>query len=191
MPTFHSPDRVELEGAKLGDEEFCLIGRLIRACSLIEDSCQNYLSLLIRITPANLTILLGQMGINKKLSLAQNYASIRGKQEQERFNRLFDMQRTSEVLKCRNAVSHGYLLGRWPNGKWAFETNAMTGVDANDVASITVISFDTKDLKIYADWAEELAEKSSQDPYIQAQRKERQETPLLPSNKSQPKRKGP
>jgi hypothetical protein len=188
MPITHSSDHVELEATELGKGELYIIGRLIRACALIEDACHSYLSLVTRATPATLTILLGQLGINKKLSLAQNFAKIRGAEEEARFARLFDTQRLTEVLKCRNAAVHGFLLGRWPDGKWAFETTTLLGPDTNDHAAVATLSFSTVDLRLYTLWAEELAEQASAEPYIQAQRTERRGSPLRPSRKSQPKR---
>ena len=188
MPINHSPDHVELEAAQLGYQELYIIGRLIRACAQIENACHNYLSLVTNATPGTLIALLGQLGINKKLSMAQNFAQIRGPEEEARFARLFDTQRLSEVLKCRNAVVHGFLLGRWPTGKWAFETTTLMSPVATNWASVAAFSFSTVDLRLYTLWAEELAEQSGSDPYIQAQRQERQNSPLRPSRKSQPKR---
>ena len=189
MPITHSPETVELEAVELGDPEILAIGRLVRSCALIEDACHSYLSFVTKAATATITILLGQLGISKKLSLAQNFAKIRGPEEQETYAKLFDPERLAEVLRCRNAVVHGFLLGRWPSGKWAFETTTTTGGDEADTVSVTVISLSSNDLRAYAVWAADIASKASAHPYVVAQRKARQSTPLQPSRKNQQKKR--
>ena len=173
----------------MSDRDYRSIGRLVRSCSLIEDACHSYLGWVSKASGPTLTILLGQTGFSKKLALAETFAALRGAKETERFKRLFDLDRIREVFKCRNAVSHGFLLGQWPNGLFAFETTIASGSNEDGMASIVTYSFGSDDIALYADWAEELAAQASHDLYILEQRRERQQQSLLPSGKSQPKPK--
>ena len=189
MPIYHSPDNVELEPAELGDHELYLIGRLVRACALLEDACHNYLGYVVKVTPATLTLLIPKLGISSKLPMAGNFAALRGKEEQASFANHFDVNKIVETLKCRNAVVHGHILGRSRDGKWAFETTMVDPKsESENVASVTVMSFRTKDIELYAEWAEDLAKNAGSHPFVLEQRKERRWTALQPSKKSQPKR---
>lgn len=188
MPVFHSPETIELEPAEFGPDEYLAVGRLVRACAVIEDAATLFIASASNMTPALVSILIGQTAISKRLAMGKYLAAAKNAAAVTSYDKLFPAH-LKEVIDCRNAVCHGALMGRWPDGKWAFETTKTEAPSAEGVAVYLAYSFATGDIQGFARWAEEIAAATNADPGIRLLREARQRLALQPSRKSQPKPK--
>ena len=107
--------------AKIPDEVYTAMGKIIRAFAEIEDLILLYLCRLAETPESVITLLLGRTPVSAKLKLAQYLARSRGKETLALHKEIFTKE-FSDALKKRNAIAHGTLLGVDENGAYAFKT---------------------------------------------------------------------
>ena len=161
------------------------IGRLIRACSEIEDLLTLYLCELAQMKEGQFVILLGRTPVSKKVKLAKDFAEAHGPEEVDKFDRCFSNEQFKTIFAMRNAVAHGLLLGETDEGKIAFRLVDAVGWGELGQVSILVTSYAPEDFGIVAEMAEDGVPKLEAILKLQDQRAERRARPLDPHRKSQ------
>lgn len=187
MAVTYSSEFVPLQPATLGNPEFRAIGRIIRACAEIEDLVSLFIAKVAGMKEGTMVTVLGQTPISKKISIADYLAQMHDQEAAKHFRECFNDD-FNPVLKCRNAVAHGILLGRSDSGRWAFLT-AISEPAIPGSAVQNVISFTTSDLQDYAKAAELAASGFEWRLELKEQRAKRHGRPLLPHRKAQKKGK--
>lgn len=169
-------------------ELHCDMGRLIRACAEIEDIVGLYLCRLAHIGEAESIVLLGRSSASAKLRMAATIANAVGGETKTLHDRCFENDGFRGVIKCRNTVAHGLMLGLNDEGRLSFVTLDAAG--ANETAlSMTTISYDLRAFRECAEIAEASIPELERLLRLEAWRKTRRERPLLPHRKSQAKGK--
>jgi hypothetical protein len=164
------------------------IGRLIRACAEIEDIIGLHLNYLACIGEAESIILLGRLGAAAKLKMATTIAHMLGGEVQAVHDRCFDNEGFRGVMKCRNTVAHGLLLGVNDDGLLSFVTLDPAGGDEARL-SMNVISYDPRHIGECADMAENSIPELERLLKLEAWRQKRRSRDLLPHRKAQTKEK--
>ncbi len=139
----------ELKPYVLGAADLRAIGRIVRACAEIDDCMTAYLCHVARINEGQGLILLGKMAISGKKRMACTFAESHGPEELARFNSLFATPAYTEIMKCRNSVAHGILLGRTEAGHIAFRVSDMLP-PAGETATVQVNAYTSSGLASYA-----------------------------------------
>jgi hypothetical protein len=170
------------------DGHYQAIGRLLRACAAIEDCVTLFICGLFGITEGKANILLGLMPISQKLKVAGQAARGIGGDDAKLFNDWLDNEVLTTLLRCRNAMAHGILLGQSGDGELAFRTNSAIGIDVEQL-QLEVLVYDLEMLKNYAEVAERGASELPEALGLQSLLDKRLEQPLGPHPKSQPKKK--
>lgn len=187
MPIAYMQDGAELKPYVLGPADLRAIGRLVRACAEIDDCLTAYLCHVARINEGQALILLGKMPISGKKRMACTFAESHGPDELARFNSLFGTPEYSEIMKCRNSVAHGILLGRTPDGHIAFRVPDMLPSEG-DTATVQVNAYSASGLASYAHDAAALAESLRSFLNQQGTQERRRERGLRHHPKGQTKR---
>jgi len=180
--TYGSVER-QLKPAKLPLKTLTEIGRLVRACAEIEDIIDLHIATLAEISESKATILLGRTAVTRRLEIAKHLAMTREGAALAAHNHAFDAN-FAEILKCRNAVSHGKLLGSTPDG-FAFLT-ADTAAPTGTAAIRIVIVFTALAIRQYAMMAEGAIPALEKHLKVQASREARLLRPLSPRRKARP-----
>jgi hypothetical protein len=186
---------MEIEYSKTGSsikpftitaEIYADMGRLIRACAEIEDIISLHLCKLASIGEAESVVLLGRLGAAQKLKMATTLAHAIGGEAKATHDRCFDNDGFRDVIKCRNTVAHGLLLGMNDDGLLSFRTVDAAGADETAL-NLNVISYDPRAFGERADIAENSIGALERLLKLEAWRKERRTRELLPHRKSQAK----
>jgi hypothetical protein len=164
------------------------MARIIRACAEIEDIITLHLCQLARIGEAESVVLLGRVPVSTKLKMATVIADALGGEAAETHHRCFDSEAFKGLMRCRNTIAHGLLLGLNDEGGLAFRTIDVAGADETAL-NMNVISFNLEDFAPIAKSAEEAIPALERLLKLQAWRRERRERDLLPHRKSQAKAK--
>ena len=188
MPVEYSKTGSSIRPFTVSNDLFAEMGRIIRACSEIEDIIALHLCNLAKIGEAESLILLGRVPVSAKLRMAATIANAVGGEVATVHNRCFDNDDFKQLMKCRNTVAHGLLLGQNDEGGLAFRTVDPAGADAARL-NINVISWDIGAFGHFAEMAENSIPELERLLGLQAWRKRRREQDLLPHRKSQPKEK--
>lgn len=187
MPIAYTHEGAELKPYVLGAADLRAIGRLGRACAEIEDCLTAYLCHVAKISEGQALILLGKLPISGKKRISSTFAESHGSEELARFNSLFETPAYSEIMKCRNSVAHGILLGRTPEGHIAFRATEMLAA-GSDVASVQVNAYTSGGLASYAHDAAAMAESLRSALNQQGTQERRRERGLRHHPKGQTKR---
>lgn len=198
-----------LKGSKLSpytlsDEELLGIGRLISACAEIEDIINLYLCDLADLGLGQTIILFGRMSASSKLKIAETLASVDGGDAPAIHKECFDNEHYYDIVRCRNTVAHGILMGKDEGGLIAFQVQETLGVDGTTV-SLCVNAYEGSAFQAYANQAEgvipqletrlklqpsrERYRKRGLDPQPKAQQKKTQS--VKPKRQRKPSRKKP
>jgi hypothetical protein len=164
------------------------MGRLVRACAEIEDIIGLHLCRLAHIGEAESVILLGRLGAAAKLKMATTIAHAVGGEIKAIHDRCFDNEGFRSVVRVRNTVAHGFMLGLNDGGALSFVTMDPAGAD-EAALNMTVISLDLGQFKQSAKLAENSIPELERLLKLEAWRKERRARALLPHRKSQGKGK--
>ena len=142
-----------LKPVKLSQETLLDMGRLIRAVAEIEDILTLHMCNVADITEGQYLILLGKIGIGAKLGYATLFANSIGGAAKQRTEESFNNEAYKALIKCRNVVAHGVLLGQTDIGKISFRTTD-TASPKSGVLGVEVISYGPSDFTAFAEMAE-------------------------------------
>jgi len=120
----------------LTDAQLLAIGRLIRACAEIDDIIHLYLCHLADIHDGQAIILLGRMSSSAKLKIAAQFCVSRDKALFDIHKECFDNEYYYGIVKLRNTVAHGILLGKTDEGTIAFQVQETIEVELNKVVMV-------------------------------------------------------
>lgn len=172
----------------LTPELLTAMGRIVRAFTEIEDIVGLYLCQVSGITERQSLVLLGRLGMSAKLQLAAKFASADSPEAAATHDLCFDNNEGFQGLKiCRNAIAHGLLLGLTDEGKIAFRTVDVVGVD-QATATLTVVSFAPDAFDVFAQSAENSIPKLEKLLKLGSSREKRRLRALDRHRKSQPDR---
>src|ERR1700748_2789756 len=122
MTKFYSPDGSDLRPAKLPKSTITDIGRLIRAFAEIEELVTLHLCQVAAIDESVATVLVGRASISSRINMAEAICKTVDQAAIDRHLQTVGGDFT-ECLTCRNAMAHGYLLGRSHGNQYAFLTD--------------------------------------------------------------------
>ncbi len=117
----------------LSDSELLNIGRLIRACAEIEDIVTGYLCSLAKITHAQAIFLLGRASTSQRLAATRSFAVSQGEIAIKLYDECFGNDHYRDIIRCRNTVAHGRLLGKTEEGNIAFQVQETVGIEGEKV----------------------------------------------------------
>lgn len=137
---------------QLTEEQLFAIGRVIRACAEIEHIATLYLYKLARIEIGTGEILVGRQSMRTKLAMARNFAVGTGGAELATFKECFERPEFDSLMKFRNVMAHGTLLGKTDMGFVAFQV-ADQVEHSNNSVSLEVITYSDETFAIFADMA--------------------------------------
>ncbi|MEE9434067.1 MAG: hypothetical protein V3V15_07495 [Sphingorhabdus sp.] len=169
----------------MDDASLLATGKLIRAFAKIEHAVDVYLAAACAINGSHMTLLVSRSPISKKLEIGAYLAGMRGDEEKESWAKIFNTD-FWELLRCRNTLAHGVLLGVDGDGLYSLLTSN-TDIPQNGTAIQLVRGFHPDFIANMSAKAEYLADnlpdflslKTSFDRSLQG--------PLLPHRKAQKK----
>lgn len=171
----------------LTDDVLLGMGRLLRAFAEIEDIITLHLCSVASISEAQAVLLLGRLGMSKKLTMAYTFAAARGGNNKALLDGCFDNDEYKLCLKARNVAAHGLLLGLTEEGRIAFRTVETTSA-SSDAVGLEAISFEPEAFEIYAGMAENAIPQIEDLLGVRALREERRLRDLGGHPKAQPTR---
>ncbi len=186
--TIYSSKGTTLKPYALTKADLLGIGRLIRACAEIEDIIHLYLSQLADVPEGMAILLLGRLPSSARLKLIKALGEANGGKHPKLYREAFDNDDYRSIVKCRNAVAHGMLMGMTESGEIAFQSHDTQGFD--DVKLYTTVNawppgaFDE-----YAHQAEDIIPQMEEAFGLKALRQKRRAQALSPHMKSQEKAK--
>lgn len=170
----------------LSNEELLDIGRLVRACAEIDDIINLHLYNLADITEGTGIILLGRMPTSARLNLVEAFAKSKGPEQVESYRQAFGNEHYKAIIRCRNTVAHGTLMGVTDNDLVAFQVQDTQGVGDNKVIT-TVNAYSHDAFGQFAGQAEDIIPQMETKFGLRALRENRRAPTLSPHSKSQPK----
>lgn len=189
MPITRSPHGAETETYSLSDEDIHWIGRLVRATAEIEDIVTEHFCEVARIPLGAALLILGRMSSSGHLGLARQFASVQGGEVLAAHLECFGTDEFKDIIKCRNTVAHGVLLGKTPDGNIAFEIlQDSQGVEGEEIV-VTVNTYPPNSLRAAALLAEQAIPKFEDRLLVKASREKRRSQALGPHSKAQGARK--
>ncbi|MEO8724312.1 MAG: hypothetical protein ABI395_12500 [Sphingobium sp.] len=187
MHNEYSKTGSEIIPFRLNDDMLLAMGRLIRSFAELEDIISLHLCNLASISEGQSLVLLGITGISKKLALATTFANALGGSAKQVTSECFENEAWRGMLRCRNVVAHGFLLGMTEQGKVAFRTTALTGADESTVG-VEVATYAPGDFKEFADIADLATRQIEHELKVTSLRAERRAQRLVGHPKAQPTR---
>jgi hypothetical protein len=184
MGVTYSATEDKLKPTKLPLPVLASMGAIVRAFAEIDDMINLHICNMGEVKEGVAAILLGRTPISGKLKIAAYLARLRGVSKFH--DSLFDFE-FRELLKVRNVVAHGALLGKTHSGgRYAFLTDGQ--LEPSDMKlTREVSSFTAVDLKEYADQAMELSSFIESSLKLGAMRRKRFQQSLRAHRKSSPK----
>jgi hypothetical protein len=184
MGVSYGATKAKLKPTKLPKTVLTAMGTIVRAFAEIDDMVNLHICNMGEVKEGMATILLGRTPISGKLKIAAYLARLRGIQKFH--DSLFDAE-FRELLKVRNIVAHGVLLGKTiPGNCYAFLTDGQLE-PADLKLTRETMSIGARDFKAYAVQAAETAVAIEKALKLGAWRETRFQQFLRPHRKSQPK----
>jgi hypothetical protein len=115
----------------LTDGELLIIGRLIRACAEIDEIANLYVTQLTGVEEFQSLLIYGRMATSARLQIAERFAKLKGESALKLHKECFANDEYENIIKLRNTVAHGNLLGKTDDGSIAFEMQQTTGHEEN------------------------------------------------------------
>lgn len=169
------------------------MGRIIRACAELEDIASLYLYQIADIGEPEAMVMIPRAALSAKITMAKTLVEALGGKAKERFDACFTGDAWISLIRCRNIIAHGVLLGRTDEGKIAFRTAELVGSDKVAgteliTMSLNVISYEIDDFATFAKIGEHLIVEAERILKLGALRKRRRSQAILPHRKAQPTR---
>ena len=184
MGVTYSATEEKFKPTKLPLPVLASMGAIVRAFAEIDDMINLHICNMAEVKEGMAAILLGRTPISGKLKVATYLAQLR---DVSKFhNSLFDTE-FRELLKVRNVVAHGTLLGKTvSSNRYAFLTDGQ--LEPSDMKLTREVScFSAVDLKEYAAQATQFSSFLESSLKLGNLRRARFQQPLRTHRKSQPK----
>lgn len=188
MPATYSATGSNIRPYRLTYHQLAAIGRMMRACAEIEDIATLYLYRLADLVEGTGMLLVGRIAITNKVRLIGQFAKARGPDHVRLYKQAFDNEHFRDLLKCRNTVAHGYLLGLTDSNEIAFQVQETQGFEGQKLYT-TINAYGHDDFKNLARMAEGIIPQMEEALGLKALREKRQQPTLTAHIKSQPTRK--
>lgn len=127
MTTELSEQSSALHPYTLTDAELLIVGRLIRACAEIDEIANLYVTRITGIKEFQSLLIFGRMPTSSRLQIAERFAKVGGERALALHQECFANDDYREIIKLRNTVAHGNLLGKTDDGSMAFEVQQTMG----------------------------------------------------------------
>jgi hypothetical protein len=183
MPQVYPEIGEELLTYALSDTDLQAIGRLVRACAEIEDVVNLHMCALAEISEGHSVLLLGRTAVSQKLKISGVFAVARGGNAKADFDECFGQVGFADMMRCRNTVAHGVLLGITNSGQIAFRVTEPTETTAQLVA-LQVNAYKATDLVGFALGAEAIIPQIENRLGLQGRHETRLAQALRPHRKS-------
>ncbi len=134
METTYSAESANLRPFELTDELYIAIGKIIRAFAEIEDVITLTISNFAQVSESQACVLLGKTALAGKINTARRLGMMREDFAIDAFNKAFEPP-FKEILRLRNSLAHGTLLGVDEEGRLCFTTNELVDVDGQAVVT--------------------------------------------------------
>jgi len=188
MPAIYSAKGSALRPYSLTKADYHGIGRLIRACAEIEDIINLFLCKLADIPEGASIVLLGKLPSSARLKMVEAFALAHGTELTRLYNESFNTDTFRTIIRCRNCVAHGWLLGLTDDGAIAFQIQDTQGVEEAKIMTV-VRAWKPGQFGQIASRAEALIPQMERALGLQALREKRRTLALDPHTKSQSKGK--
>jgi hypothetical protein len=189
MAEIRSPFGSKITPYELSNEEYYWIGRLVRATSELEDIINEHFVRVSRLSYGAAIIILGKMPSSGRLSIAKQFAKAHGGDVLAAHNECFEDEAFRHIIKTRNALVHGFLMGKTELGHVAFEIQETQGVEGQEVV-VSVFTLPDGAIRAYALKAEAAISHFEERLNVKASRAERRLQELGPHTKAQDKPRG-
>jgi len=150
MPYEYSDAASDLEPYELDLGDQALIGQIIRACAEIEDIVTLWLCEVSQLSEGHLILLSPRMQISAKVEAAGKFAKHRGGKWAEQHREAFCHEDFQALIKCRNTLAHGALLGKDPDGRIVFRVPDYLGERMDEGIAIEAFGYSFEQLATFA-----------------------------------------
>jgi hypothetical protein len=182
MAMIPSPVGTDIHPYILTDEDHRCIGVVICACAELENILDHFLTEVSGILRGQLMVLLGRASTATKLRVAQRLAVVRGEHWPTLYHESFEHPTYRGLIKFRNSVAHGWLLGLTDAGQIAFEILEPT--EDVEVVITTVSAYPPEALAEYATVSLQVVRILEERLGARASREARRALPLHPHRKA-------
>lgn len=134
MATTYSAVPTNLKPFEMTDDLYLSVGKIIRAFAEIEDIVTLTVANFAQLSESRAWVLLGKSALASRISTARRLGMMREDFAIDAFNKAFEPP-FKEILRLRNALAHGTLLGVDPEGCLCFTSNELVDVDGEAVVS--------------------------------------------------------
>lgn len=182
MPSTYGSTHETAAPIPLSDEVLLGIGRLVRAFAEIEELLTLFISALAKINQSQAVIMLSRAQLSRRLSMAEQLATLSGGKPLERYNLCFGSAAFKDAHTCRNVMAHGIYLGVDSAGMLAFltdKTDAPVGASTMQL----VACYQPETILSWSKWAAENIEPMAEALGLKPWLKRHQPQPLLPHRK--------
>lgn len=140
---------------QLTDDQLLAIGKLLRLCAEIEEIVDVHLCNVAEISEGQMHVLLGQSSAARKVKVAEVRAKSLGKACSDAHKACFNHPEYIKLVRCRNAMAHGQMLGLTETNQIAILISEVTASDAETVA-VKVRVYGHDDFAAFANVAAQL-----------------------------------
>jgi hypothetical protein len=184
MPALYSPKGSQIKPYKLTGKQLTGIGRMVRACAEIDDIINLQIYKLSNVTEGVGIVLLGRTPTSARLKLLHTLSRAHSPEESELYKAAFDNDHYRDLVKCRNTVAHGQLLGLTDDGEIAFQVADNQGVEGGKIR-MTVNAYGKCDFENLARMAEGIIPQLEAAFALRTLREKRRSPTLVPHMKAQ------
>lgn len=178
MPYEYSDSESELKPYVLELVEEAIVGKIIRACAELDDIVTLWLCECAQLSEGHLIFLAPRMQITAKIEAAGKFAKFRGGDWESRHKEAFCHEDFQALIKCRNIVAHGSLLGKDSDGGIVFRVPEYLGEKIDEGIAVEAFSYSTEQLANFAGLAQVWVKEFEEGLKLQSLREKRRERPL-------------
>ena len=186
----YSDSQSEIHPYELDLGDHTVIGQIIRACAEIENIVTLWLCKVAQLDEGQLIFLAPRMQITAKIEAAGKFTKFRGGEWAEMHKEAFCHEDFQALIKCRNVIAHGSLLGKDDDDYLAFRVTDYLGEKSGDGITVEVIAYSFEKLVTFAALAQVWVGQLESNLKLEASRKKRRAQPLgsHPKAKRKPSR---
>ncbi len=157
MARNYSSEESDVRFYEYDTEALVAIGTIVRAFADIDSFLPIYIANLIDADPSKVAIILGRAAISAKIECAGHLAGIKSEKAKGKHNLVFN-KKFHDLLRCRNDVAHGELIGINESDQICFATTEYIK-NNESTPHFTIVAYTLDDLKRNAGGAIELLNK--------------------------------
>jgi hypothetical protein len=137
----------------LCDQELLAVGRVIRAVAKLDEIANLYVERVLKLKDWQSFVIFWKIPTSARLRLAKTIADTLGKSAIATHQDCFGDEGYKAIIKFRNTVAHGMLLGKTDNGHIAFLVQETVSADT-DIVFATVNAYDPGSFTAFVELAE-------------------------------------